>query len=153
MVKENLVDPDHVRNLLDRREKNYKESLRQRLELVKKDLGRIVKLIIKKYNPGKIYQWRSLFHTESIRKKGRLVYERPFCLWSWIKLWRRGPERQPEQLEEEQASYFQTVDVNSLEVESPRSIGAEYLCHSVWKELGMEEFGVPRWGFIAWNST
>ncbi len=49
-------------------------------------------------------------------------------------------KKQSEQLEEEQASDFQTVDVNSLEVESPRSIGAEYLCHSVWKELGMEEF-------------
>ena len=49
-------------------------------------------------------------------------------------------KKQSEQLEEEQASDFQTVDVNSLEVESPRSIGAEYLCHSVWKELGMEKF-------------
>lgn len=48
--------------------------------------------------------------------------------------------KQSEQLEEKQASDFQTVDLNSLEIESPRSLGPEYLCHSVWKELGMEEF-------------
>ena len=49
-------------------------------------------------------------------------------------------KKQSEQLEEKQASDFQSVDLNSLEVESPRSLGPEYLCHSVWKELGMEEF-------------
>ncbi len=49
-------------------------------------------------------------------------------------------KKQSEQLEEKQASVFQTVEVNSLEIESPRSLGPEYLCHSVWKELGMEKF-------------
>lgn len=49
-------------------------------------------------------------------------------------------KKQSEQLEEKQASDFQTVDVNSLETELPRSLGPEYLCHSVWKELGMSEF-------------
>ncbi|MBA7564420.1 hypothetical protein ES708_06083 [subsurface metagenome] len=49
-------------------------------------------------------------------------------------------KKQSEQLEEKQAADFQSVDLNSLEVESPRSLGPEYLCHSVWKELGMEEF-------------
>ena len=49
-------------------------------------------------------------------------------------------KKQSEQLEEKQASDFHSVDLNSLEVESPRSLGPEYLCHSVWKELGMEEF-------------
>jgi len=48
-------------------------------------------------------------------------------------------KKQSEQLEEKQASDFQTVDVNSLEIESPRSLGPEYLCHSVWKELGMDK--------------
>jgi len=49
-------------------------------------------------------------------------------------------KKQSEQLEEKQASDFQTVDLNSLEIESPRSLGPEYLCHSVWNELGMKEF-------------
>ncbi len=40
-------------------------------------------------------------------------------------------EKQSEQLEEKQASDFQTVDINSLETESPRSLGPEYLCYSV----------------------
>ena len=35
---------------------------------------------------------------------------------------------------------FQSVDVNSFEIESPRSLGPEYMCHSVWKELRMGEF-------------
>jgi len=48
-------------------------------------------------------------------------------------------KKQSEQLQEKQASDFQTVDVNSLEIESPRSLGPEYLCHSVWKELGMDK--------------
>ncbi|HEC61258.1 MAG TPA: IS1634 family transposase, partial [bacterium] len=48
--------------------------------------------------------------------------------------------KQSEQLEEKQSSDFQTVDVNSIETESPRSLGPEYLCHSVWKELQMSEF-------------
>ena len=49
-------------------------------------------------------------------------------------------KKQSEQLEEKQAADFQTVDLNSLETESPRSLGPEYLCHSVWNELGMKEF-------------
>ena len=48
--------------------------------------------------------------------------------------------KQSEELQEKQAADFQTVDVNSLEPESPRSLGPEYLCHSVWKALGMKEF-------------
>lgn len=49
-------------------------------------------------------------------------------------------KKQSEQLEEKQVSDFRTVDVNSIETELPRSLGPEYLCHSVWKELQMSEF-------------
>jgi transposase len=49
-------------------------------------------------------------------------------------------KKQAEELEEERGSDFQQVDINSLEAESPRSIGAEYLCHSVWKELKLDVF-------------
>ena len=49
-------------------------------------------------------------------------------------------KKQSEQLEEKQVSDFQTVDVNSIETESPSSLGPEYLCYSVWKELQMSEF-------------
>ena len=49
-------------------------------------------------------------------------------------------KKQSEQLEEKQVSDFQTVDVNSIETELPRSLGPEYLCYSVWKELQMSEF-------------
>jgi len=35
---------------------------------------------------------------------------------------------------------YQDVNLNSLEVENARSFGAEYVCHSVWKELKMNNF-------------
>jgi len=35
---------------------------------------------------------------------------------------------------------YQRVDINSLETETHRSIGPEYICHSVWNELHMNEF-------------
>ncbi|MCX5810625.1 MAG: IS1634 family transposase [Proteobacteria bacterium] len=34
---------------------------------------------------------------------------------------------------------FQNVDVASIEANEPRTIGPEYVCHSVWKELQMDE--------------
>jgi len=49
-------------------------------------------------------------------------------------------KKQSEEMEVKQASDFQTVDVNSIETQSPRSLGAEYVCHSVWKELQIDEF-------------
>jgi len=49
------------------------------------------------------------------------------------------------QLNEKQASDFQIVEVNSIETESPRSLGPEYLCYSVWKELHMSEFLEDLW--------
>ena len=37
-------------------------------------------------------------------------------------------------------SDYQNVDVKSIEVEEPRSIGSEYLIHTVWKELELDKF-------------
>jgi len=49
-------------------------------------------------------------------------------------------KKQSEELSDRTECDFQSVDVNSFAVESPRSLGAEYLCYYVWKELGMDEF-------------
>lgn len=49
-------------------------------------------------------------------------------------------KKQSEELSDRTECDFQSVDVNSFAVESPRSLGAEYLCYYVWKELEMDEF-------------
>jgi len=49
-------------------------------------------------------------------------------------------KKHSEELSERTESDFQTVDINSFDIESPRSLGSEYLCHSVWEELRMDEF-------------
>lgn len=49
-------------------------------------------------------------------------------------------KKQAKEINSDREENFQEVDVNSLEVEAPRSLGAEYICHSVWNELGMNDF-------------
>lgn len=49
-------------------------------------------------------------------------------------------KKQSEELSETAECEFQSVDIHSFEIESPRSLGPEYMCHSVWKELRMDEF-------------
>ena len=49
-------------------------------------------------------------------------------------------KKQSEELSETTECDFQSVDVNSFAIESPRSLGPEHLCHSVWKDLRMDEF-------------
>jgi len=49
-------------------------------------------------------------------------------------------KKQAEELDEQRESDFQLVDVHSLESDTSRSIGPEYLCHSVWKELKLDVF-------------
>ncbi len=49
-------------------------------------------------------------------------------------------KKQAKEINETSVPDYQMVNVNSLEIETPRSIGAEYLCHSVWKDLKMDEF-------------
>ena len=45
--------------------------------------------------------------------------------------------KQAQELQEKEADY-QKVNVKSLETQTHRSIGAEYLCHSIWKELQID---------------
>jgi transposase len=49
-------------------------------------------------------------------------------------------KKQSSELSETAERDFQSVDVNSLATELHRSLGAEYVCHSVWQELGMDTF-------------
>jgi len=35
---------------------------------------------------------------------------------------------------------FQNVDINSVKTMRPRSFGREYLCNSIWKKLGINNF-------------
>ncbi len=35
--------------------------------------------------------------------------------------------------------HFEHVDINSVEAGTLRSVGPEYVCHSVWKELGIDD--------------
>lgn len=48
--------------------------------------------------------------------------------------------KQAQEIAEKAETDYQTVDVNSLETEKHRSIGPEYVCHSVWHELKINEF-------------
>ena len=44
--------------------------------------------------------------------------------------------KQARELGQEVETEFQSVDVNSLESQTQRSIGAEYVCHGIWKSWG-----------------
>jgi transposase len=48
--------------------------------------------------------------------------------------------KQAQEISEKAEVDYQNVDVNSLETEAHRSIGPEYVCHSVWHELKINEF-------------
>jgi transposase len=48
--------------------------------------------------------------------------------------------KQAKELGEKIETDYQTVDVNSIATEMHRSIGPEYVCHSVWNELKLNEF-------------
>lgn len=47
--------------------------------------------------------------------------------------------KRAEEINAETGDDFQMVDTGSLNVATPRSLGAEYVCHSMWEQLG---FGV-----------
>ena len=49
-------------------------------------------------------------------------------------------KKQAEEISLEEKTDFQNVDINSLEIQNPRSIGAEYICHSIWQELKLDNF-------------
>lgn len=47
--------------------------------------------------------------------------------------------KQAEEIDIRQRTDFTMVDINSIEAEEPRSVGAEYVAHSIWEELGLSE--------------
>lgn len=49
-------------------------------------------------------------------------------------------KKQAREIESTIESQYQMVNVNSLEIETPRSLGPEYLCHSIWRDLEMDKF-------------
>jgi len=49
-------------------------------------------------------------------------------------------KKQASELSETTNRDFQSIDINFLAVELHRSLGAEYVCHSVWQELRMDTF-------------
>lgn len=48
--------------------------------------------------------------------------------------------KQEREVEKEESRDFQMVDINTIEVEQPRSMGAEYIAHSIWQELELDNF-------------
>ena len=46
--------------------------------------------------------------------------------------------KRAEEINAETVDDFQMVDTRSLNVSTPRSLGAEYVCHSVWEQLGFD---------------
>ncbi len=52
--------------------------------------------------------------------------------------------KQAREIGEEAETDYQSVDVNSLESQTHRSIGAEHVCHGIWEELGLNDFLAKR---------
>ncbi len=46
--------------------------------------------------------------------------------------------KRAQEINAEAVDDFQMVDTRSLDVATPRSLGAEYVCHSVWEQLGFD---------------
>ncbi len=63
----------------------------------------------------------------SLEKQARVAAEKIF-------------RKQAKEIGEGEESDYRIVDVNSLESEMHRSLGSEYVCHSVWEELKMDDF-------------
>ncbi len=42
--------------------------------------------------------------------------------------------------EEKRPPDYQSVDTSSVQISAPCTLGPEYVCHSVWKELGLPDF-------------
>ncbi len=53
-----------ARQFLENKEKVRQEGLSQRFDQACQDFDKIVKIIIQKYNPERIYQWGSLLNRE-----------------------------------------------------------------------------------------
>ena len=48
-------------------------------------------------------------------------------------------QKQAKGINECEPTDFQEIDTNSLQVSEPRSLGAEYVCHSIWNQLGLDQ--------------
>jgi len=46
--------------------------------------------------------------------------------------------KRAEEINSQVVDDFQMIDTQSLNVSSPRSLGAEYVCHSMWEQLGFD---------------
>jgi len=49
-------------------------------------------------------------------------------------------KKQAKELKVDENGCYENVDINSIEAEYSRTIGPEYVCHSIWKELGISVF-------------
>jgi len=49
-------------------------------------------------------------------------------------------KKQSQEIKIDGESCYENVDINSIEAEYARTLGSEYVCHSVWKELGLKDF-------------
>ena len=47
-------------------------------------------------------------------------------------------EKRAEEFNDETANDFQLVNAKSLKVSTPRSLGAGYVCHAIWKQLDLD---------------
>ncbi len=47
-------------------------------------------------------------------------------------------EKRAREIDAEIGDDFQMVDTKSLDVAKPRSLGAEYVCHAIWRQLGLD---------------
>jgi len=59
------VDIEEVRSFLDRRAKQHQNLLKKRFNRAQRDFNKIIRIIINKYDPLRIYQWGSLLHPEN----------------------------------------------------------------------------------------
>ena len=49
-------------------------------------------------------------------------------------------KKQAYEISSDDKALFQNIDTNSIEAGNARSIGPEYICHSIWNELNLNEF-------------
>jgi predicted nucleotidyltransferase len=63
-MAESSVDMEKVREFVKQKKKCRQERLNSRYEQACEDFEKMVSLIIRKYNPKRIYQWGSLLNRE-----------------------------------------------------------------------------------------
>jgi transposase len=48
-------------------------------------------------------------------------------------------EKQAKEINDSEVSDFRQIDINTLKISEPRSLGAEYICHSIWNQLNLDK--------------